>query len=439
MHFELLVDELKSTTGRIDKENILSKYIHDVNENFIHLLLREAFDPNLLHHVVLKKKDIPSAGTSMLLDKQLEVLILFDVLHRELSPVKNRDRILELMEELTEESQLALFGVVNKRLQCGVSIKTLNKVSEDFIDVTPIALAKSYDPEKSSRYSNQFYCSKKLDGQRIFCLRDVNGKWSKHARAGDYLGNEVTTLDHWDRELEHFYKFRGINFIDGEAYKHGMTFEEISSLVSSSVNVKDATILEYHVFFAGKTLDLKSSAKENSILGAKPDTLYDTLKQYRYLEGVKQAVITNDESIIYEEIDDAVAKGYEGAMLRSIDVWYDFKRSNNLLKAKKSELSGTVEHTDAYVEDIEYGEFPVREEGIESIEYLPVALWVVLPNDESTKQMKIGSGFSLDDRRRWASDESLIVSKTVEVEFQGFGAQGRMRFPRYLRIRSDLL
>jgi ATP-dependent DNA ligase len=215
-----------------------------------------------------------------------------------------------------------------------------------------------------------------------------------------------------------------------------MPFEKITGLVKSNVNVKDATPLEYHIFYAGKTRDLRKSAIENSMNGAMPTTLYEYFKPYKYLQGVKQKVILNDEDKIFELIDKAVSEGYEGVMLRSHDVWYDFKRGNHLLKAKQSDLSGTVEYTDALVEDIEYGEMVVREGGVEAIEELPVALIVSVSGIDHT--MKVGSGFSLDDRRAWKEDESIILQHVIEVEFQGWGAKGRMRFPRYLRVRNDL-
>jgi ATP-dependent DNA ligase len=322
-------------------------------------------------------------------------------------------------------------------MRCGVSLSTLNKVYADFIDVIKIPLANSYNPEKDHKYSNQLYCSNKLDGQRVFCIRD-HKKWSKHSRAGDYLGNKITTLDHWDEELEDYYQVTGINFLDGEAYKHGMAFEEITRLVRSSVNKKDASVLEYHIFFAGKTLDFREASKANSIMGITPSTLFEVFKKKRYLVGVKQKVMLNDEQAVYDRIDKAVDSGYEGVMLRSVEVWCDFKRGDYLLKAKKSELSGTIEYTDCYVEDIEYGDFAVREDGRETVERLPIALWVVITGDPNTIQMKVGSGFSLKQRREWLDDESLILGHTIEVEHQGFGVKGRMRFPRMDRVREDV-
>jgi ATP-dependent DNA ligase len=438
MELEHMIDELKGTTKKMEKEKILLYYLTDEEfGDYLKFLLRETFDPNLLHHVVLKPSDIPRAGILSMGDMETEVRNLFQRLHNELSPAKNKLAIRDVMDKMNKSNQQLLVGVINKKLRCGVSISTINKVVPDTIEVVKVPLAKKYDPDKPHLYSSQLFLSMKLDGQRVFAIRNTEG-WSKHSRAGDYLGNKIETLDHWDEELEKYYTKTGMNFIDGEAYKHGMAFEKITGLVKSSVNKKDATVLNYHIFYVGRIRDIAEASKSNSITGAPPETLYEVFKRYRYLRGVKQTRILNNESRIFEEIDKAVADGYEGVMLRSADNWCDFKRSNFLLKAKKSDLSGTIEQTDAYVEDIEYGDFAVRENGVESVEKLPIALLVVLPNDETAKQMKVGSGFSLKNRRDWLSDESLIVEQMIEVEHQGFGANGRMRFPVYKRVRNDL-
>ena len=437
MQFEHLVDELKGTTSRIEKEEILEYYIYDIDTgNFIKFLLREAFDPNLLHHVLIQKKAIPEPGPCTLGEVKRDIINLFAELHLELSPQKNKLEVLKVMEELTEASQMALLAVVNKKLNAGISIKTLNKVHGDFIQVIPIQLAKKYSPDEAHKYSNAFFASDKLDGQRVFCIRDFS-EWKKYSRAGDYLGSEITTLGHWDEDLEKYYALTGMSYLDGEAYKHGMIFEDITSLIKSSVNKKDATSLLYHIFFVGKTRDIMETAKKNEIAGIPPETLYQTFKDYRYLVGVKQKRILNDEVPIYQAIDEAVAAGYEGIILRSTEKTYDFKRSHCLLKAKKSDLSGTEEESDCYVEDIEYGDFQIRENGIESIEVLPVALQVVLVGGTG-KQMRVGSGFSLKQRREWADEESRIVAHIIEVTHQGYGKKGGLRFPRFGRVRTDL-
>lgn len=440
MEFTEMLDELKSTTSKTLKEEILRDYLTDsVDGEFLQLLLKETFDPNILHHVKLKKSDLPEEGVETLKEVEGEVRKMFRRLHNCYSSQQNKSTVGLVMYRLDRENQEALLGVVNKKLRCGVSISTINAAIPDLIEVIKIQLANKYDPEKN--YNGELrwvYVSDKLDGQRIFCLRGVDNGWKKFSRGGDYLGNEINTLDHWDEELERYYQKEGNNFLDGEAYLHGLTFEQISSLVSSSVNRKDATSLQYHIFFAGRTTDLMESSKNNEISGIPPESIAGQLQGYTYLVGVRQEKIMLEEENVFDAIDKAVAEGYEGVILRSASKFYDFKRSNYLLKAKKSDLSGTEEYADVYVEDLEYGDFVVREDGMESIENLPVALWVVRPDDPTTQTMKVGSGFTLENRRKWKEDEELIVGQTIEVMFQGYGARGRMRFPRYLRTRTDI-
>ena len=443
MEFIDLVNELKSTTKTTEKLDILDYYMKDpMHGPYLCYLLQETFDPKRLHQVVIKKSDLPSPGKYNLGSQQESVKQLFGLLPTSHSPDENRSRVQTAMEVLTRDDQEALMLIVNKKLRCGVGIKQINKVVKDLIEVQEIQLAQKYYPEKT--YNNRiWYASLKLDGQRIFSIHSYSHSWRLYSRDGDYIGREIHTLEHWKPELRMLREKTGVTYVDGEAYRHGWKFEQIQSLVSSEVNRKDTRELKYNIFYMGRPEgnDLKSKV----LLGVSPDQIYSVFAYpgeygvpYEYLVGLKQKKISNDIDAIYEFLDEAVAQGYEGIILRSGDTWYVFKRSKDLLKVKTSHLSGTEIKVDCYVEDIEYNDFAIREHGIESSEWLPVALWVVLHEDESSKQMKVGSGFSLPNRRAWGKDESLIVGKVIEVMCQGFGARGRMRFPRYKRTREDL-
>lgn len=436
MGFTDLVEELKGSTKLTDKSRVLWQYLHDGKDVAFHqYLIREAFDPKILHNVKLTKKDLPSTGNCKLEEVEHDVRIVLSTIATIHSSMENKHRVRDLMQHLRKSDQLALMGVVNKKLRCGVGISTINKVVTDLIPVVKIQLANKYKPEKHTGPCH-WYASKKLDGQRIFGIREVEG-WKLYSRDKDYLGREITTLEHWKPELEMFYQIWGINFTDGEAYHHGFKFEEIQSLVSSRVNLKDTERLNYHLFMAGKG----SLEKQNIIFIPPPSVVGLTDgNKLKHIQAVRQERIVNTTDSIYKYLEYAVVLGYEGIMLRSTDDqgWYDYKRSDLLLKVKTSDTSGTEEIYDCYVEDIEYGDFAVREGGVESIEWLPIRLIVTINSDPMKKKMKVGSGFSLDQRRAWREDETLIVDKTIEVMCQGLGAQGSMRFPRLHRIREDI-
>jgi ATP-dependent DNA ligase len=436
MQFSEMLMDLRDTTSSKDKVEILRRGLNDPdNGEFIKFMLVHTYTPTILHHTILRKKDFPKdAGVKTLEDLQSVVRQTMEVISANHSNVENRIRIKALMERLCFEDQEALFLVVNKNLRCGISIKTINKALPDLIPAMPIQLANKYDPDKV--YSNKvWYCSPKMDGVRVFALKRDNEPVVLYSRAKDFLGTPIETLEHWKQEIEDFMWKHHVNFMDGEAYSHGMKFEEIQSLVSSRVNLKDTTPLSYHVFSAGR-LNGTTSNPEISVIAI--EEIPRLFKKFSSIVGVVQKEVYNRPFNIFEALEEAVNDGYEGIMLRSPDNKYTFKRSNDLLKVKSSDLSGTEEVIDCYVEDLEYGDFVVREDGKESVEQLPVRLLVVMNDDPTAKQMKVGSGFSLQNRRDWADDETLILHKTIEVECQGLGIQGRMRFPRFKRIREDV-
>ena len=435
MGFTDLLDELRSSTKLTDKKEVLWYHLHgdDVSMDFNRYLLQETFDPKNLHNVKLTKRDLPESGNVTLEEVKEEVFTMFQGLKNSYSSKDNKIRVQNVLIDLTEEDQIALLGVVNKKLQCGVGIATINNVVDELIPVTPIQLANKYNPKK--KYKNtHWYASYKMDGRRIFGIRE-EGVWKIYSRYKDYLGSEITTLDHFKPELEILYEAEGIDFVDGEAYNHGMAFEEIESLVSSDVNKKDTTSLKFNIFAMGD-----GRLKNQNINFVYPSNIfiYTEHRKFNYLTGVEQELIENTPDAIYAFLEKAILLGYEGIILRSADEWYDYKRSDLILKVKTSDTTGTEIVVDCYVEDIEYGDFVVREDGEEKIEWLPVRLLVTLIDDYQRGIMKIGSGFSLDQRRAWKEDEPLIVDKTIEAICQGFGSKGKMRFPRLHRIREDL-
>ena len=444
MYFTELVDDLRASTSLIDKKYVLEDYI--VNGEYVALhqfLLRETFDPKRLHNVKLTKRDIPEAGEEKLEDIENELRVVLATIATIYSSKENKHRVRELMSLLKKSDQLALLGVVNKKLHCGIGISTINKVVTDLIPVVEIQLANKYKPDKKY-IDNYWYATPKLDGRRVFGMRE-NGEWKLYSRYKDYLGSEITTLDHWKPDLEIFYRTYAITFTDGEAYNHGMTFEEIESLVGSNVNLKDTTPLKYHLFTVGM---LEAPLKEKKLNQLRLGVLHTIteLMSLKNVVGISQRVLDNTPDAIYSYLEKVIPLGYEGIMLRSPSCTYDFKRSDALLKVKTSHKVGTEMKIDCYVEDIEYGDFVIREDGVESFEWLPVRLMVELSSSDividgttvMAKSMKVGSGFSLKQRREWKEDESLIVGKTIEVMCQGFGSQGKMRFPRLHRIRSDV-
>ncbi|KAF9576665.1 hypothetical protein EC968_007013 [Mortierella alpina] len=106
-------------------------------------------------------------------------------------------------------------------------------------------------------------------------------------------------------------------------------------------------------------------------------------------------------------ITKGMERGWEGVMLRK-DVGYEGKRSRNLLKIKQfQEAEFTVQ--EAMLGSMRLavqGEFQERDNVLTNV--------VVLHRGN---KVRVGSGFSVEDRIRFGKDPSLIVGKTITVQF----------------------
>ncbi|KAG0054234.1 hypothetical protein BGZ83_011665 [Gryganskiella cystojenkinii] len=99
--------------------------------------------------------------------------------------------------------------------------------------------------------------------------------------------------------------------------------------------------------------------------------------------------------------------GWEGVMLRK-DVGYEGRRSRNLLKIKQF-------HDAEYkVEDVTLGRMRLPFEG-EYIERDQVLTSVVIRHRGN--RVGVGSGFSVEDRIRFGRNPSLILGKTITVQY----------------------
>ena len=421
------IDDLRSTSGKAAKQSILKDYDSDE----VRYLLRQAYDPNILHNISFGRIELPSPGPFTLEDTWDEVIQLFKFISISQSRNDNREACIQVFRHLKMDDQELLLGVINKNLKAGISIRSINEAYPDLIKVYPIQLANKYEVGK--RYGvKEWEWSFKLDGMRIFAFRWDNGEWSLHTRRRDWLGPEIHTLNHWKESLEVAYKQTCCNFFDGEAFRYGLQFEEIQSLVMSKVNKKtdEVKVLQYHVFIEGWCDDPPDTTTCHGFRVASRGSFKPDL-----IRGVGLGRIGNLKNHVENSLTAAVNNGYEGIVLRDPNKPYSLKRDKHLLKVKKAEQEGVFETSDCVVIDMEYDEFTHIVDGEVVISQLPVRLKV---RQKNGKICGVGTGFKMHHRLKWDKESNRILDKTIEVVHQGYGIKGLMRFPSYKRTREDL-
>ncbi len=433
-----LLSNLKGTSKPSEKQQIIKDYDSDL----LRYVLKAAYEPFVMYHVKLKLSEIPQPGEKDISDIDLSSLLDFCIQSQ--SPKQNRTAVIEQLSLLTKGSQDLLIGILNKNLKCGLGVRNIIKVFPGLVSRFEVQLANTYKETKKYKIKKWLW-SYKLDGLRSIALR-IDGEWEFRTRKG----KKFLTVDHLKDQLESLYIKHGYTFFDGELYKHGLAFEEIQSLV---MGFKKGTAhnIEYHMFVGGSA-DSFLNQRVEGIEALTDTTIADHLEN---VVVVSTDVVDIDHDAIMNILNEAFGKGYEGIMLRDVDVPYDFKRSDKIIKLKSGFDEGET-LSDCIVLDMQTDLYPVivevERERIEGVDYSGISpedmfikvmkyenLLVKLTVEQANGiECKVGSGFSLEFRREYTKNPEELIGKTVEILHQGYGANDRMRFPRLKRVREDL-
>lgn len=209
--------------------------------------------------------------------------------------------------------------------------------------------------------------------------------------------------------------------LDGELYAKELKFEEIQASVMDKLPDEKAwSRLKFHIFdvpeASGGLLDrLEILAK---FLKNEPNDNLIIIKQIKMRD--------NDQFLKFAE--SIIAKGGEGAVVREPNAPYERKRSKNALKFKKFK--------DAECEVIAVNK------GSGKYANLAGSLTCKALGGKDDKEkagepkegtiFKIGSGLSDKNRQKPPKIGSIITYK-----FQNLTANGKPRFPIFLRVRED--
>ena len=260
-----------------------------------------------------------------------------------------------------------------------------------------------------SEYKDQnvsgWLASEKLDGVRAYWDGEI------------LLSRQGKKLNAPQSFTKNFPKFA----LDGELYAKGLKFEEIQATVMDKLPDEKAwSRLKFHVFdvpeASGGLLDrLEVLAK---FLKNEPNDNLIIIKQIKMRDNAQFLKFTKD----------IIAKGGEGAVVREPNAPYERKRSKNALKFKKFK--------DAECEVIAINKGSGKYANLAG----SLTCKALGGKDDEEKAgepksgtiFKIGSGLSDEKRRNPPKIGSIITYK-----FQNLTANGKPRFPIFLRVRED--
>jgi DNA ligase-1 len=184
-------------------------------------------------------------------------------------------------------------------------------------------LAKQFEERTLEKWHTDIVLAQpKLDGLR--CRIEVSRKgvtlYSSECEPIHTVPHIATYFEELAKELD---PDQEIEF-DGELYNHSLNLHQIQSLVSSDVNRKDTSEVQFHCF------DVISCEPTKTRTAIVRSLIPDSEFIYR----VPTIAFQNNVSEIFQFLDDCILSGYEGIILRHPDAPYERKRSNWLMKYK---------------------------------------------------------------------------------------------------------
>jgi len=201
--------------------------------------------------------------------------------------------------------------------------------------------------------------------------------------------------------------------LDGELYCHGMSFEDIVSITSRTVNIHpDYKSIKFHIF------DLVNEDVQTKRL----NELYD--KFYKLREDIiRVAPFWTCESLdcIMKVFDEIINLGYEGIIVRHFANFYERKRSTYVMKFKPKK-------EDSYV-------ILGSEEELSTDGTPKDSLGALVCRSGDGNTFRVGSGFTQRVREDLWSNRESLKGRTVRVQYQHLTSGKKVpRFPVFVEV-----
>ena len=402
-----------STNDKVETMRHVSKNIRKV----LYYTYNPFIQFNITNKLLNKRKDLTSDSSTF--DNIFDLLnALSDRRITGHRAIKETNRF--ILDNPDYTNMLSL--ILDRNLKLRVSTKLINKACPSLIPTFNVALANKYDDKTKKKIdflNSSWFVSRKLDGVRCLIFVDSNGNTSSYARSGKQF--------HTLTEVEEEIKSLGVKNVvyDGELCIVDENGNEDFQSIMKEIGRKDHTIQKclFQVFdFIPYEIFNKGSSKTG--------TFSQRLSALRNIlcskDMEKVSMLTQTPVTSFKDLEDLMVKatkmGWEGLMLRK-DAAYQGKRSNDILKVK------TFFDDEYVVQDAFFGPIRYIKEGTEVEEKMLSGISIV----HKENIVRVGSGFSIEQRKNFYSNPEDIIGKTITVQYfeesQNQNGQFSLRFP----------
>jgi DNA ligase 1 len=407
MQWYEVLDTIENTGSLNEKIALLRQH----RSRDLEFVLRSALDYRVLYYM----NKIPDCcGSWGDLDSLLATFdIVLDLCRKEGRLQSTKQFVAEWLANQPPELSKWYKRVLLKDLRCGVGVDLCVKAG---YDIPSFEVQLATDAKKCKRLESivagGVMVSPKLDGYRCLAV-GVDGQFTLHTRNGNVYENFPAIK----AELELLFP-DGEYVFDGEIMSGSFNDMQRSAFASKrGTTVGD---VKYHVF---------DCIPHNEWVSEKFTTKY--FDRFAALKAAFLDVKTSLIEIVPHNMAESVSQvkgfqhdfesiGYEGAMVNPNIPYYMGRKTNCLLKFKSMltwdcKVVGLVEGRGKLVGTLG-------------------AMEVV---QENGRVCEVGTGFTEEERDFIWNHRDEVVGRVVEVKYQELTPDGFMRFPVFMRYRTD--
>lgn len=386
-----IIQELRNTTGSLDKVNILRRHRRSLKN-----ILRYTYSPYIRYHIRDIPFDVEGKGFDTISAKTFK--LLNDIVIRRITGNNARLMLFNHMETLRPDEAKVLKLVVSKNLDIGANVKLINRAyGYELIKAHKVMLAHRFDKSYMSWPS---LATIKIDG-----IRATYRKGIFYTRNG----HKVVGLDHLRDMLEFS---RSDWHLDGELYIPGVRFDVMSGIIRSLKTAKPN--VRYEVFDTRHDYEMPQRERLDWLakhFPAFPGRFAIERVAYQEVKNLDQ---------LWNTFRIARLQGHEGIVVKDPRAPYVEKRSRFWMKmkplvSKEYQIIGYFEGEGKYVGML--GGFIIR---------------------VGKTEVRVGSGFSDGERKQIWEEPELYLKKWATIESMEKTATGRLRHPIYKSVRWDI-
>lgn len=405
-----LINELRFTNSRTEKETILKKYCQREDfKEILEKLFHAVYDYDKQYYITsanILKKNLIQQG--IFFGKNYSYIwdLLEDLSSRLITGHNAIIAVQQFLKNKTEEQKQIYLNIIDKDLKCGLQAATINKIIPGLIKTYDVALANKFDSKKDTLDSN-WVIERKLDGVRCNVI-NKNGIIKCYSRQG----KEITTLGNLINELQD--RLPNNTVLDGEVCLVDDKGLESFNGIMKQIKRKNHTI-ENPLLLAFDMLTLEEF--ENKKGNIRYTQRVERLKEWYSLQSwetsnkvAKHLSVINYEIYspeVLKEWEERVKKyNWEGLMFRK-DIGYEGKRTQNLLKYKM------FQDAEYKIVGVEEGDAQELVDGVMKKIKCVGALVI----EHKGNKVGVGTGLSLEQRKRWYSHPEEIIGKICTIKF----------------------